>query len=111
MLTLKVPIPPTTNHLYLNVKGKGRVKTKAYRVWQEQAGWLNSKAKWQPFTGLVAIEITVPTDRRRDLDNYLKALCDLLQYMGILKNDSQIEDLRIWRNGGTECVMQIKAME
>lgn len=108
-LTLKVPPPPTTNNLYFNRTGKGRIKTGVYRSWQEHAAWSNCKAKRETF-GRVAIEISVPTDRRRDLDNYLKPLCDLLQSMGIVKNDNQIDDLRIRRGEGAECIVEIREL-
>ena len=34
-----------------------------------------------------------PDKRRRDLDNIVKPLCDLLEHSGVLKNDSLIHEL------------------
>ncbi len=51
-------------------------------------------------TGRLRVEIEAyPPDRRkRDLDNILKSLLDALTYAGIWEDDSQIDDLRIYRS-------------
>ncbi len=43
------------------------------------------------------IEAYPPDNRRRDLDNLLKATQDSLQYAGFYKDDSQIDSLSILR--------------
>jgi crossover junction endodeoxyribonuclease RusA len=45
----------------------------------------------------VEIEAWPPDKRKRDLDNILKSLLDALTYAGIWEDDSQIDDLRIYR--------------
>lgn len=45
----------------------------------------------------VDIEARMPDRRRRDLDNVPKALLDALTHAGFWLDDSQIDDLRIWR--------------
>jgi len=49
--------------------------------------------------GRIAIEITAhPPDRRaRDLDNMLKAPLDALTHSGVIRDDADIDDLRITR--------------
>jgi crossover junction endodeoxyribonuclease RusA len=42
------------------------------------------------------IEVLRPDNRRRDLDNLLKATQDSMCYAGIYDDDSQIQDLRIY---------------
>ncbi len=84
-----IPRPPSTNALYANVPGKGRVKTKLYRVWIKTAGW-TVKAQKQPvphFDGEVEIEIAGLGSL--DVDN-TKAIPDLLKRLGILDDDKQI---------------------
>ena len=52
-----------------------------------------------PYEGRVSVFITMTAkDRRRwDLDNRLKAVQDCLQIAGVLKDDSQIDELWITR--------------
>lgn len=45
----------------------------------------------------VDIQACPPDNRRRDLDNVQKVLCDALMHAGLFDDDSQIDDLRIWR--------------
>ncbi|MBB2965031.1 hypothetical protein FHU13_005453, partial [Methylobacterium sp. R2-1] len=34
---IRFPLPPSTNSLFANVVGRGRVKTPKYRAWRQQA--------------------------------------------------------------------------
>ena len=84
-----IPGPPSTNALYANVLGKGRVKTKRYRAWIDEAGW-EIKIHHMPlphFDGDVEIEIA--GIGKLDVDN-TKAIPDLLKSLGILNDDKQI---------------------
>jgi crossover junction endodeoxyribonuclease RusA len=45
----------------------------------------------------VEIEAFPPDKRKRDLDNVLKSLLDSLTHAGVWEDDSQIEDLRIYK--------------
>src|SRR5690606_11132910 len=86
---VRVPFPPTTNNLYVNVRGKGRVRSKAYRTWQESAGWLVATARLPKFDGPVKVRIELcPANHRRvDADNRIKAVMDLLVTREIIKGD------------------------
>ena len=46
----------------------------------------------------VEIEAYPPDRRKRDLDNILKSLLDSLTHAGVWEDDSQIDDLRIYRS-------------
>lgn len=45
----------------------------------------------------VVIEAYPPDRRKRDLDNILKSLLDSLTHAGVWEDDSQIQDLRIYK--------------
>lgn len=84
MLTFTMPIPPSVNALYRNVSGKGRVRTKAYDAWREEAGWY-VRTKWRAVGAPVikpqpmALSIRIGLDdRRSDLSNRIKAIEDIL---------------------------------
>lgn len=78
-----LPLPPSANALFANV-AKGRIKTKAYKAWLEEAGW-HLKRAWsglgRPQFGEqpMSLEIIVGLkDRSRDLSNCCKAIEDLM---------------------------------
>ena len=99
-LSLLLPLPPSTNQLYRNVRGVGRVKTKAYKTWCYEAGHLLNRQSSAVFLGPVAISVIVRLKGRvRDLDNLLKAPLDLIgpNGHGIIRQDSSdiLQELQI----------------
>ena len=98
-ITLK-SLPPTINHMYMTAHGR-RFRTAECREYQEQVVE-QLKALWNsepPFTGRVAIHIifTAKDKRRWDIDNRMKAIQDCLSMAGIIKDDSQIDEIYIER--------------
>lgn len=96
-LVFRIPSAPSTNGLYANVAGKGRVKSQRYRVWANAAGWAmkldgDKPRTWNTITGPVSVEII--SGGRKDVDNN-KAVLDLLTDMAVIGDDSQVIDLRI----------------
>lgn len=112
MITISLPLPPSVNNLFFNVAGRGRVKTDAYKVWQEVAGWTLMASRPGPgIRGPVSLDIICQRKdkRRRDLSNLIKATEDLLVLHGMIEDDSKVCDLRI-RWGQVEgCVVTIEA--
>jgi Holliday junction resolvase RusA-like endonuclease len=88
---LTLPLPPSTNALFLNVPGRGRVRTPQYREWSETAGWqirTQLGSKKLPIPAPVAIEIRTGLPKRpRDLGNLEKALTDCLVDYGVIGGD------------------------
>lgn len=87
---LTLALPPSTNALFLNVPGRGRVRTPQYREWSEAAGWQirTQVAKNLPIPAPVAIEIRAGLPKRpRDLGNLEKALTDCLVEYGVIAGD------------------------
>lgn len=98
MIQLDLPMPPSVNALFANVKGKGRVKTAAYRKWREQAGW-DVIAQGRPNQPVGKYEIQIALRRpnaNSDLENRSKAVADLLQEQRIIKDDKYCERLVMW---------------
>lgn len=93
---INLPFPPTTNHLFFNRPGKGRVRTDRYRTWATAAGWDLKAQKPQPIEGDFTLEIILgrPDKRRRDASNLIKAVEDLLVEHRIVEDDSQCMDVR-----------------
>lgn len=107
VLTLLTP-PPSLNGAFRNLRGKGRVKTKAYKKWREDAVlWLRLQ-KAPAFTGPVSVSITLPLATRGDADNRLKAALDALQDAGVVANDRQCDPVSIGRAGMTLTTITIE---
>ena len=84
-----LPAPPSTNALYKNVSGKGRVKTRTYKDWRSYAltevRRQNVRNVDAPCVVLVAVE---RQSTKADIDNTLKASLDLMVAAGVLSDDS-----------------------
>lgn len=100
-------LPPPLSACFVNVARNGRKDSDRYKKFKAHADsmilsdWpslITLKAKQKAmFMGDVRVTFTVlrPDRRARDLDNLTKALCDLLTRNAIIKDDSNIVDLRI----------------
>ena len=100
-----LPFPVSTNSLYRNLRGKGRVKTERHRTWRRAAGWDLEHQKPPSVEGPVALDIALgrptnqdgtPSKVRRDLSNLIKCLEDLLVDHGVIEDDSLVQDLRVY---------------
>lgn len=88
---LHVPVPPSVNSLYKNLRGRGRVKTKDYSAWFANARNVVRLQKPGVVRGPVVIVLCV--DRQgvgSDLDNRVKALFDLIVKLGVIEDDSKV---------------------
>jgi Holliday junction resolvase RusA-like endonuclease len=96
---INLPVPPSTNNLFINVASRGRVKSKEYKAWITEAGLMLNVQRPKPIRGKVAIDIKVPVNNRRDLSNHLKAIEDLLVGMSLIDDDRHIVDIHMaWHN-------------
>lgn len=102
-IELYLPWPPTINDYYGHRAMKRRIipfikaKGKAYRkavedTIFEQVGYLELADKLH-----VEVVLHPPDARRRDLDNYMKGLLDALTHAKVWEDDSQIDQLPIYR--------------
>ena len=109
MFTIRLPVPPSTNALFVtfnNRHGIERAKTKEYKAWIEAAGWALNAQRPQPIKGRIYIKISVPRNNRRDLDNHLKAILDLLVGHSLIEDDRKVDDLRIcWHDTELDAVI------
>lgn len=112
---LALPWPPSVNNLYINASHR-RVRSPAYRKWQDEAGWHLKAARPGKFTGPVSITLELcPPDRRRfDLDNKNKAVIDLLVAHGVIEGDDsryvKSTEARCVENSVHSCVVSVRAV-
>ncbi len=84
---LTLPMPPSTNTLYRNVAGKGRVTSARYMRWKEAAATEALLQRQKHIGGPVEVSIRVKRDRRSDIDNRVKAAVDFLVSQGFIDDD------------------------
>ncbi len=99
-LTVHLPYPPTVNTYWRMFKNRMIISERGrkYRVDVLEAVLKQRAVKHLEGKLKVSIKVTKPDNRRRDLDNILKAIGDGLTHAGVWQDDSQIVDLRIaWR--------------
>lgn len=97
-MTLILPLPPSLNHYWRSI-GRGRVLVSAEgRLFRQRCKLLAIGQKARYLTGDVEVRGTVYfKDRRRDLDNALKALLDALGDGVCYANDRQVARIDIRR--------------
>ena len=111
MIELRLPLPPSTNHLYANVAGKGRVKSSRYRTWINAAGWCLKEQRPHKVSGDYVLWLWCerPDGRRRDLGNLEKPVSDLLVEHGIVGDDSECVAIHLyWSGVGRECTVKVE---
>jgi len=98
--TFHLPFPPSVNTYYSVVRGR-KVLSKRGRLYKLESmeamieQGLDSKGI--DFGVSVVVILNPPCKRKRDLDNYLKAILDAITYSEFWVDDSQVHDLRIIR--------------
>lgn len=99
------PWPVSTNRIWRCVKGRA-IKSKEYRTWFESASleiWATSKNQgalpdWLHFARLSCVVLLQPANHQQfDIDNKAKSLLDALENAGVIRSDSQIDELTLIR--------------
>lgn len=116
MIKCQIPFPPSSNHMYVNVPGKGRVKSEGYKAWTTEALWSLKMQGIKPVLGEVSISIglVAPTKHAMDCDNRIKPALDILKSAGIIKDDNSKYVRRVsaeWLATGDPCTVLISEYE
>jgi crossover junction endodeoxyribonuclease RusA len=100
-LTLELPFPPSTNTYWRHITIGKRARTlisekgRAYRVSVAETCMIKNIPTYMHGPIACTLDLYPPCNRRRDCDNYAKALLDALTYALVYNDDSQIIDLHI----------------
>jgi len=112
--TLALPRPISTNSLFANIPGKGRIATTEYKAWKKHAGTLIGLQRATRFTVPVEVALYVgeKTVGQMDVDNTAKAYLDALTAAGVIQDDSRhwVRSLHVsWIPEMGGCVAQVWA--
>jgi crossover junction endodeoxyribonuclease RusA len=97
-LSLRLPYPPSVNHIWRRV-GPRTVISREGRRYRTDVCAALAAMRVPRMDGRLAVRVTFcpPDHRRRDLDNVQKALLDALAKGGAYRDDSQIDRLEVDR--------------
>jgi crossover junction endodeoxyribonuclease RusA len=89
---LALPDPISTNNLFVNVPGRGRIMSKDYREWKKTAAQMLHVQKPLPRFAL-PVSVTLYVGEKgvgqMDADNAAKACLDALVAAGVIHDDSK----------------------
>ena len=87
-IVFNLPIPPSTNNLFSSSRRGYRFKSRRYNAWLTEAGWILKVQRSRLIVGPVQVVIrATPKRRRRDADNLIKPLLDLLVSARVIEGD------------------------
>ena len=103
MRIIELPAPPSANRLFINTGrwgGGGKAKSKEYKSWRDD-GVLILRDRYPQPLGLkhCAIGMLANLTWKRDLDNILKPMLDLLQEAGEMQDDRYVCRIEMHRGG------------
>jgi Holliday junction resolvase RusA-like endonuclease len=95
-MEVELPHPPSINHYWRRV-GLRTLISREGRRFRRRVLAILAAMRVQAIDGRLVVEVEIfpPDNRRRDVDNTLKALLDALQHGGAYADDSQIVRLTI----------------
>lgn len=108
VVTIEIPVPPSTNRLYANRSGGGRIKTTAFRAWRDNAVLTASLKRPARIDGICDVDIHLPPGRA-DGDNLVKPCLDAAVQIGVIADDSPkfIRHTKVWREDSETLVRMV----
>ena len=107
-LTLILPLPPSVNS-YWGFAGSRRFLTLAAREFKKEVAHIASQQHINFGDKRLSLTVTLHfKDRRKsDIDNRIKSLLDALVQAGLFDDDSQVDELHVYRG---EIIRQGKSL-
>jgi crossover junction endodeoxyribonuclease RusA len=97
--TKPLPYPPSVNHYWRYVNGRVLISAKGRKYRQDVCAAVFPNPGEIIMDGRLSITLHIfpPDKRRRDVDNVLKAILDSLQHANVYADDSQIDEIHVFR--------------
>lgn len=113
MSELTLPWPPSVNTYWRTFQGRMIISEKGRQYRKDVADQVLIQRGSKNFAGKMRVEIQAfrPDNRRRDLDNLLKAILDGCTHAGVWVDDSNIVDLRIYWADTVGGMVKLKVSE
>lgn len=89
-------------------------KSKVYEDWLETCRLTIYQSRQIPILGQykLLIEAVRPDKRRRDIDNLIKAVSDILEDTGLIENDSKcVEVIARWVDSGPPMLVTVEKID
>lgn len=98
MIELELPFPPSVNTYWRNFNGRMLISKRGREYRKAVADQIMIQRGNKHLKGKIRLTIEAwrPDNRKRDLDNLLKAPLDALTHAGVYEDDQLIVDLRIF---------------
>ena len=112
-LNLILPFPPSMNTYWRHVGEKVLIseKGRAYRKAVIDCIWQVVGAKqFGDARVAVTLQLIPPDRRKRDIDNFNKALFDALTHAGIWNDDEQIDDLHVIKQPANKTAAMVRVV-
>lgn len=89
--------PPSVNSIWRGGKGGRHFLSPKYKAWKQEAAYKARAQSSKRVSGPYALQVNLvrPDKRRRDLDNSLKVLSDLLVFCGFTDDDSEAQYIEV----------------
>ena len=110
---VELPVPPPLNNAYVNVRGRGRIKSVPYRAWR-RAAVLSIFAQVPAalrIGGPVEVFISLPAKMRGDVDGRIKAVLDALVDSNRIDDDRYVLAVTACKRVSPNCVTNDGAIE
>ena len=115
MIELTLPFPPSVNTYWRNFQGRMLISKKGREYRKAVADQILIQKGNKHYKGKIKLTIEAwrPDNRKRDLDNLLKAPLDALTHAGVYEDDQLIVDLRIFwaEDQGGKLKIKIEELE
>lgn len=110
---LYLPFPPSVNSTHKTFNGKRL--SEGYRKWRDAAGWEVKSQRVSAIPGEVEVrvQLVAPDKRKRDGDNLLKAVFDLLKNHRIIDDDNNgvvVKGSFEWLSQGHPCTVHVRSL-
>lgn len=112
MIEITLPYPPSANRLWRKAQGKIH-RSDDYKKWSDAARTLcrialrHAPAVHGPY--ILTILAERPDKRLRDLDNLIKPCSDALAHSGVVRDDSDAEEIHVyWSGAGHNIIVKVE---